>query len=536
MDEWVISRLKQNYKGKLHTDESSRQSVSTDASIFKVVPSAVAIPEDVEDLKTLVRNVSAIAAEGQLISLTPRAAGTCMSGGSLTESIVVDMKPYFSWVGEVNTKEKSVWVGAGTYHREVEAAAAQHKLLFAPYTSSKDLCVIGGMVGNNASGEKSIRYGATVDNVMAVTMIASDGNEYEFGSINADIYAEKIKQDNLEGHIYRELDRMIEENWDLLQNARPKVRKNAAGYQLWRVVNKNQDEFNVAKLIVGAQGTLGIVTSVKLRLIDKYDHRRMLIIPINDLKQLADAVQTVLAHHPEGLETYDHHTYELAEMYLPDEARLAHIAKGQHLVLMAQFVEHTKDQTDHYADVCKKALERKKFKVHTVIKDSEAEAHWRIRRASFKMLMEHPHKGLRAVPFIEDTIINIDHYGEFLASLEAILSDYNMVYTYAGHIGDGSIRLIPLVDLEAKDAADQVFELARRTYDLVFAFGGSMSVDHNDGLIRTPFLPRMYGEEVMELFAEVKYLFDPLNIFNPGKKVGMTEGYAKAHMIRTNKA
>jgi FAD/FMN-containing dehydrogenase len=536
MEEWVLSRLKQNYKGKLHTDESSRQAASTDASIFKVVPSAVAVPEDVEDLKTLVRNVSALASEGQNISLTPRAAGTCMSGGPLSESIVVDMKPYFSWVGDVNVKEKSVWVGAGTYHRDVEAATAPHKLLFAPYTSSKDLCVIGGMVGNNASGEKSIRYGATVDNVMAVTMIAADGNEYEFGSISGEVFAEKVKQENLEGHIYRELDKMIEDNWDLLQQTRPKVRKNAAGYQLWRIVNKNQDDFNIAKLIVGAQGTLGIVTSVKLRLIEKFDHRRMLLIPINDLSQLALAVQTVLAHHPEGLETYDHHTYELAETYMPDEAKQAVASKGHHLVLMAQFIEHTKDQTDHYADVCKKALERKKFKVHTVTKDAEAEAHWRIRRASFKMLMEHPHKGLRAVPFIEDTIVSVEHYGEFLASLEAILSDYKMVYTYAGHIGDGSIRLIPLVNLEAPDAADQVFELARRTYDLTFAFGGSMSVDHNDGLIRTPFLPRMYGEEIMELFAETKYLFDPLNIFNPGKKVGMTEGYAKAHMIRTNKA
>lgn len=536
MEEWVLARLKQNYKGKIHTDESSRQAVSTDASIFKVVPAAVAIPEDIEDLKTLVRNVTAVASDGANVSLSPRGAGTCMSGGSLTESIMVDMKPYFSWVGEVNTREKSVWVGAGTYHRDVEAAVSKQGLLFAPYTSSKDLCVIGGMVGNNASGEKSIRYGATVDNVMAVTMIAADGNEYEFGSIGAEVFAEKIKQDDLEGHIYRELDKMIESNWDLLQKTRPKVRKNAAGYQLWRVVNQNQDDFNVAKLICGAQGTLGIVTSVKLRLVEKFNHRRMLIIPINDLSQLALAVQTVLAHHPEGLETYDNHTYALAETYLPDEAKSAVISKGQHLVLMAQFVEHTKDQTDHYADVCKKALERKKFKVHTVRSDTEAEAHWRIRRASFKMLMEHPHKGMRAVPFIEDTIVSTDHYGEFLASLEAILADYDMVYTYAGHIGDGSIRLIPLVDLEAADAADKVFELARRTYDLTFAFGGSMSVDHNDGLIRTPFLPRMFGEDVMELFADVKFLFDPLNIFNPGKKVGITEGYAKAHMIRTNKA
>lgn len=536
MEEWVLQKLKVNLRGRLSTDASTTEAASTDASIFKVTPTAVVVPEDLEDLKTLVRNVKGIAGDGHPISLTPRAAGTCLSGGSLTDSVVVDIKGGFNWIGEVDTKEKSVWVGSGTYYRDIESVLNPHKLMFAPYTSNKDSCVIGGMVGNNASGEKSIRYGATVDNVMAVKMVCSDGNEYEFGSINADVFNQKIAQDNLEGHIYRELDKLIENNRTLLQKARPKVRKNSAGYQLWRVVNKNQDDFNVAKLLVGSQGTLGIVTSVKLRLVEKFDHRRMLIITMNDPKDLADVVQTVLKHRPEGLELYDYHTYELAEIYMPAEAKLAKISKGSHLVIMAQFIEHTKDQTDHYADVCKHELERKKLKVHMISNDNEAEAHWKIRRASLSMLMKHPYKGKRAVPFIEDTIMSIDHYGEFLSALEAILDDYDMIYTCTGHMGDGNLQIIPLVNLEAPDAASKVFELARRTYELVFAFGGSISVDHNDGLIRTPFLPIMYGEEVMEVFAETKYIFDPLNIFNPGKKVGMTEEYAKAHMILSNKA
>ena len=537
MEEWVVDHLKENFKGALHLDELSRKAVSTDASIFCVMPLGVAIPTDVEDLKTLVRNVqNVVVGGGAQVSLTARAGGTCMSGGSLSESIVVDMKPGFNWVADPDTREKSVWVGAGTYYRDVEAALTPSKLLFAPYPSSKDSCTIGGMVGNNASGEKSIRYGATIDNVMAVRMVCSDGNEYEFSSIGGDDFAHKVQLDSFEGHIYRELDKMIEDNWDLLQYARPKVRKNAAGYQLWRVINKDQDDFNIAKLIVGSQGTLGMVTAVKLRLIEKFDHRRMLIIPINNLQQLAEAVQTVLIHHPEGLETYDQHTYELATKYMPSEALAAKVSKSHHLVLMAQFIEHSKDQTDHYAEVCQKALERKKYKVHYVAIDAEAEAHWRIRRASYSMIKDHPDAGTTAVSFIEDTIVNVDHYGEFLAALEAILADYKITYTYAGHIGDGSIRLIPLVDMHAPQAADMVFELARRTYDLVSAFGGSISVDHNDGLIRTPFLPRMYGPDVMELFVNTKNLFDPLNIFNPGKKIGATEAYSKAHMIRTNAA
>ncbi len=530
----IIQQLKQGFKGNISVEQQDLAEASTDASIFQVMPSAVATPHDLDDLKSLVRSVAELKSQGQDISLSVRAGGTCMSGGSLSQGIIVDMKPGFSWVGDFDLGEKTVWVGSGTYHRDLAAAADEHNLLFPPYTSSKDICVIGGMVGNNASGEKSIRYGATVDNVMAIRMVCSDGNEYEFSSIGRKELQEKLSQKDFEGDLYRQLNELVENNLQTVLNARPKVRKNAAGYGIWRLWNQDQTDFNIAKLVVGSQGTLGIVTAAKLRLIEKLNHRRMMVIPIEDLSRLALGVQTVLANNPEGLETYDHHTYDLAKKWLPEEAKLAEVSDGKHMVLIAQFVEHSKDQTEHYAEVCKQALERKGFKPHMVTDPQEIDAHWAIRRASFKLLMEHPLPNTSAVPFLEDTIVSIEHYGEFLAALEAILQDYDMVYTYAGHIGDGSIRLVPLVDMEAEDAPDKVFELMRRTADLVFAFGGSMSVDHNDGLIRSGLLPRMYGEEVMQLFRQVKTIFDPQNIFNPGKKVGASIAYSKAHMKRRN--
>ncbi len=534
MNQETVDRLRDNFKGGLTTDAEKLSELSSDASIFEVMPSLLAIPEDVEDLKTLVRNCKSLKESGVDVSLTPRAGGTCMSGGSLTQSVIVDMKPGFNWVGEIDDRARTVWVGSGTYHRDLESEVTKHELLFAPYTSSKDICVVGGMVGNNASGEKSIRWGATVDNVIALKMVCSDGNEYEFTSLTRQELEEKLKYDGFEGDLYRQLNELVEQNWQALQKARPKTRKNSAGYGIWRLWNKDKTDFNIAKLIVGAQGTLGFVTSAKLRLIEKLNHRRMIIIPIKELSQLALAVQTVVANNPEGLETYDYHTYDLAKRYLPREAELASIADGEHMVLMAQFVEHTKDQTDQYAEVCKKALERKGYSVHTVTDPAEVDAHWAIRRASYGLLLAHPEPNTLAVPFLEDTIIPIEHYGEFLAAIEAILADYNMIYTYAGHIGDGSIRLIPLVNMEAEGAADTVFELMKRVADLVFAFGGSISVDHNDGLIRSPYLARMYGTEIMQLFKQVKAIFDPLNIFNPGKKVGSSVAYSKEHMKTKN--
>lgn len=537
MDEHVLSKLRENVSGEISVSHDDLESMSTDASIFQVTPEAVAKPKDVEDLKTLVRNVNHLKDDGIDVSLTPRAAGTCMSGGPLTQSVVVDMKQEgFQWIDEPDEKNGTVWVGAGTYHRDVASKMAEYKLLFAPYTSSKDLCVIGGMIGNNASGEKSIRYGATVDNIIAVRMVCSNGEEYEFSSLSEDQLKEKLNYDGFEGDLYRQLNDLVEHNYDTIQKARPNVRKNSAGYGIWRLKNKNTGEFNIAKLVVGAQGTLGFVTAAKLRLVELREYKRMLVVPVEELSKLAKAVQIAVSQQPDGVETYDHHTYELAEKYLPEEAEAASIAKGQHMVLIVQFSEHTKDQTDHHLELCKKAFEKAGYKPHIATDSKEIEAHWSIRRASYGLLLEHPLPNTLAVPFLEDTIVSIDHYGEFLAAVETILQDYDMTYTYAGHIGDGSIRLIPLVNMEADDAPDKIFELMKRIADLVFAFGGSMSVDHNDGLIRSAYLPRMYGTEVYQIFKQVKAIFDPRNIFNPGKKIGGDVSYSKAHMKNKNVA
>lgn len=522
-------------KGEIQDDAHSLEHYSTDASIFKVKPSLVVSPAHLQDVQNLVRRVAELRQQGQNISLTPRAAGTCMSGGSLTESIMLDMTKHFNGIGAVDMHHKRIGAGAGVFYRDLEKETLKHGLLFPPYTSSKDLCAIGGMIGNNASGEKSLRHGATTDWVRSLHVVLADGNEYEFGPLTRRQLEQKKTLQTHEGYIYREISGLIEANRELLVRSRPQVRKNAAGYDVWRIWNPDRSRFNLAKLFVGAQGTLGIVTGATLNLICAPHSTRMLVVAIDSLSRLAEAVQTILTQHPEGLEVYDKNTYELAKIHMSEDAARAQIAEGKEMVLFAQFAERTKDQTDHYARICQNVLEKKGFEVKYIDDPAENESHWRIRRASFKLLKDHAHGTKKAAPFIEDTIVNIAHYGEFLAALESILADYDMTYTYAGHIGDGSIRLIPLVDMEATHAPEKIFELAKRVYDLVFAFGGSMSVDHNDGLIRTPFLPAMYGEEVCGLFERVKQILDPHGIFNPGKKVYGNLEYSINHVIHSNK-
>lgn len=530
----IFEDLKRFIKGDVSLDEATLTAASRDASMFEVKPAVVVAPKDVKDLQTLVHYASRMKEAGYDVSLTPRNGGTCMSGGPLSQSIVVNMSKYFTHIGEVDITHRSVSVQGGVMHLAVEEATHPKGLYFAPYTSSRDICGIGGMLGNNASGEKSVKYGATSSNVNTVKVLLSDGEVYEFGPLTLRQLQKKKSLPTFEGKIYREITKLIDENWHLIDHAHPKVKKNAAGYALWDLWDKHRQVFNLGRLFIGAQGTLGFITEANLKLVPFAQSSRMIVAPIANLRDLAPVVQTMLKYNPTTCETFDWHTYDLAKKYHPEDAARARVAEGQHMIVFAIYDGDTQHMADKQALKAKEALATIGYPSAWIDQSDELESYLLIRRKSFRMLLEHPHGNSRAMPFIEDTIVDIGHYGEFLAALEAILSEYDLTYTYAGHIGDGSIRLVPLADMEKPGAAEMIMEVCQRVYDLVFAFGGSMGVDHNDGILKTPFLERMYGPEMTTLFAKVKDLFDQHGIFNPGKKVGGTLDFSLAHVIRQN--
>lgn len=521
-------------KGEIDGSDATRQKYSRDASIFEVMPRAVLYPRDTADLQAIIRTVSKARQKGEKVSVTARNGGTCMSGGSLTEGYIIDMSRHFTHVGTLNKHTRSLWVQGGVMHVEVEKATQPHGLLFAPYTSSRDICGIGGMLGNNASGERSVKFGPTSANVNRLKVMLADGEVYEFGPLTAGQVEKKKQLATAEGHLYREVTKLLENNWYTINHNHPRTKKNAAGYALWDLWDEHRSHFNMARLFIGAQGTLGIVTEAELKLVQPSKAHRMVVVPIGKLNDLTPVVKDILEFHPEVCETFDHHTFELAEKLYPADAERAKVAKGQHMVVFGIYAGDTQSLADKQAKRASDRLAKNGHTVHWIEDSATVESLLLIRRKSFKMLLENPTKDFRAMAFLEDTIVPLEHYGEFLAALESILQDYDMTYTYAGHIGDGSIRLIPLVNMEEEYAAERVMELETRVNQLVFAFGGSMSVDHNDGIIRTPFLEEMYGPDMNILFKRVKHLFDPHGIFNPGKKVGGTYDYAVKHIVRSN--
>ncbi len=541
----LAEELKKIITGNVLSDKQTLDQYSEDYSLFKVKPEVVVFPKNSDDVKELVKFATEKIKAGEKISLTGRSAGTDMSGGPLNDSVIVSFTKYFNHIREIG--QDYAVVEPGVYFRDFEREIMKRGLLYPPYPASKDLCALGGIVNNNSGGEKTLAYGKTEDFVEELHLVMADGEEHNLRPLTALELQAKMKEKSFEGDIYRRLYDLIEKNYDLLQKAKPKVSKNSAGYYLWNVWDKKT--FDITKVIVGSQGTLGLLTSVKLKLVPAKKYSRLVVVFSKSLNPIPALVQDLLKINPESIESYDDKTFGLAIKFFPVMLKLM---KGSIFKLMFEFLPElwmfirggkpkivllislTADSENELQEKVSRALAViKKYSVlaRNVKSEAEAQEYWTIRRQSFNLLHSHV-KGLYAAPFIDDVIVDPKYMPEFLPKVNAILDKYKkqLLYTIAGHPGNGNFHIIPLVDLKDPEIRRIIPLVTEQVYRLVFKYGGSITAEHNDGLIRTPYLEEMYGPKIVSLFREVKNIFDPLGIFNPGKKVGATLDYAVAHI------
>ena len=532
-------------RGEIYDDPTHLDANSRDASLFEVKPKLVIAPADSADLQTVVRFINEH--PERKLTITPRSAGTDMSGGPLTEGIVIDMLPHFNKVLEIG-RDFAV-TEPGVFYRDFEKETLQHKLLLPPYTASRQLNTVGGMVGNNSAGEKTLAYGKTDRYVKELNVVFADGNEYVVGPLDRKELDKKMAQNDFEGSLYKQLFLLIDSNYEKIQAARPKVSKNSSGYYLWNVWNRETGIFDLTQLITGSQGTLGIVTKIKFKLIKPRTHSRMLVIFLKDLDGLGNLVNRVLEFHPESFESFDDHTLKFAIRFMPEMAKamsgnlislglsfmpevlmLLKFGGLPKLMLMAEFTGNSDKEVVKAVNEANAAI--KPFGLNSLVTHSEQEGrkYWTIRRESFNLLRKHV-RGLHSAPFIDDVAVLPAQLPEFLPELEQIMSHYKLIYTIAGHIGDANFHIIPLMDLEDPQTQVIVPKLSREVYDLVLRYGGSISGEHNDGLIRTPYVLDMFGHDIYNLFVATKDIFDPKNIFNPGKKVRGNLKWALKHFV-----
>ncbi|MDB5189242.1 MAG: Oxidoreductase [Parcubacteria group bacterium] len=544
------SRLAKAIIGDVTNDSATLMKMSRDTSVFTRTPSVVVYPKDAKDVSALVKVVSAAKATGEDVSVTARSAGTDMSGGPLTHSVLAVFTKYMNKVIEVG--DGYAITEPGVFYRDFEKQTlAKGDQILPSYPASREIAAMGGILNNNSGGERTLEYGKTERYVEEVDVVLADGTLTTFKALGPDELEEKKKLNTLEGDIYRKMSALIIDNRDAIAAAKPKVSKNSAGYALWDVFDIENGTFNLAKLICGAQGTLALTTKMKLKLVKQQGYRSMLVVFLKDLDTLPEIVRRVLPFNPESFESYDDQTFKLAVKFMPQmlsqmglarAARLgisflpemAMVLEGgvPKLVLMAEFSEDSHAEALAMAKKASDAL--KDLGLQTSIKKDErsAEKYWVVRRESFALLRKNVH-GLYAAPFIDDFVVPPDSYPQFLPELNALLDLYRdkFIYTIAGHIGNGNFHIIPLMDLTKPEIRQIILDLSPKVYELVIKYGGSTTGEHNDGIIRTPYLPLMFGTKIVELFLETKKIFDPQNIFNPGKKVNGSFAAIKDDMI-----
>lgn len=550
MEDFKQKLQSSGFRGQMIDDAESKEKYSHDASMFELVPKLIVVPESAQDVEILVKLVAEEKKNDDSLSLTARSAGTDMSGAAINESIIVDFNKHFTKIEDITSQ--TAHAQPGVLYRDFEPETLKHGALVPSYPASRDLASIGGMVNNNSGGEKSLEFGKTENYVNELRFVFADGVERTVKPLNKTELTAKMAQQDFEGQVYRQIFELVDQNYDKIKAAKPKVSKNSTGYNLWDVWDREAGVFNLNNLIVGAQGTLGFVTDIHFRLVPAKKHSGLLVLFLKDTKKLGDIIPKVLESKPATFESFDDATLWLSIKFLPSFKKMlgwskfikllislipdgAQLLRGvPKLILMVEFNGDTEEEVrDKVRELHRKLAKHKaRYEINGFEEDAsegKSEKFWLMRRQSFNLLRSKV-KDKHTAPFIDDFIVNPEHLTKFLPRLEKIIKKYRLLATIAGHMGDGNFHVIPLMKLEDKRDRAKILPAMKEVDRLVLSFHGSLSGEHNDGLVRGPWLKEMYGEEVLGFFKQAKQIMDPQGLFNPHKKATAEWDYSFSHI------
>jgi len=546
----IHKELSKIFKGELETNNETLEFYSHDASLFELKPQIVGFPKNVDDLKNTVRFVNKHRPQNPSLSITPRSRGTDMSGGAIGESIVLDVSKHMTKLEKVSSR--SATVQPGMMYKDFEVKTLKHGALLPSYPASRDMASVGGMMSNNSGGEKSLEYGKTDNFVTELKMVLSDGNEYTVRPLTKLELVRKMAQKDFEGNLYKQTFDLLEKHYDEIQAAKPNVSKDSTGYHLWNVWNRETGIFDLTKLFVGAQGTLGLISEGTVDLVRHKKESGLLVLFLKDIDDLGSLIPAVLKHKPATFESFDDQTLLLSIKFMPSflkllgPARFIRLLFGlipdalqllrgiPKLVLMVEFNGETDEEVRQKIKKLHKELAKKraKYMINGFEEDEtegKSEKFWIMRRYSFQLLRSKV-KDKHTAPFIDDLVVPPEHLAEFLPKLRKIIKKYKLFATIAGHMGDGNFHIIPLMKIEDPKQRAKLEPCMKEVNTLVLSYGGSLSGEHNDGLVRGPWLEAMYGKDVLGYMKEIKKIYDPDNIFNPHKKTDAEWDFSFSHI------
>ncbi|MCF8222182.1 MAG: FAD-binding protein [Bacteroidales bacterium] len=520
-----LDRLAALLRGDLQYDETSRIMYSTDASMYMEKPMAVAWPADEDDLRILLDYASS-----NKTGLIMRGAGTSLAGQVVGSGIVVDISRYMNNVLEINEEEHWVKVQPGVILEELNNHLHSAGLFFGPETSTANRCTIGGMLGNNACGLHSLRYRSTRDHTIEVKAILSDGSKATFSEITKDEFNNKCKQENLEGNIYRKFRDVLSDpdiaSEIVSEYPDPEVPRRNTGYALDLLLktssfDKNSDDdLNLARLIAGSEGTLAIVTEVKLNLVPLPPAEKALCcVHLKNRDDAYPANLIALKYDPDAVEMMDDKILELTGDNIEQRKNRFFLEGKPGAILIVEFARNTKDDINDLCDRMEKDMKSNGYGyAFPRIWGNDITRVWNLRKAGVGVLANM--KGdAKPVSLLEDTAVNVKLLPEYMREFDRMLEKYGKECVYHAHIGTGELHLRPVLNLKNKGDVKLFHTLGRETALLVKKYRGSLSGEHGDGRLRGEFIPLMLGEKIYELLREIKYTWDPDAVLNPNKIV-----------------
>jgi FAD/FMN-containing dehydrogenase/Fe-S oxidoreductase len=532
----ALETLRGELAGELRLDDLHRRAYATDASIYQESPLAVAYPKSDADLLALIRFASQFS-----VGLIPRTAGTSLAGQVVGSGIIVDVSRHFTQIIEINAAEQWVRVQPGVIRNELNLALAEYGLLFGPETSTANRAMMGGMVGNNSCGSNSIVYGSTRDHLLEVKGFLSDGSVAQFGPLTNQEIDSKCDPTNgsLESKIYQGLRHLLGDEKTRRHIAaefpKPEIHRRNTGYavdllaqtQLFEPLSKVP--FNLCTLIAGSEGTLFFLTEIKLRCVPLPPPLNgLLCAHFETLEQALEATQIAMRFQPFSCELMDHWVLEGAVRNLQQRQNAAFVQGRPQAILMIEMRGNELEEVLQQTQAIEVALKDSGLGYHfPVLFGSEANQAWQLRQAGLGVISNIP-GDTKPVAFIEDTAVSVADLPRYVAELKQILKEkYQLDCVHYAHAGAGELHLRPNLNLTTARGREQLREVAHEVALLVKKYRGSLSGEHGDGRVRAEFLQLMIGDENYQLLKQVKQLWDPQNIFNPGKIIAapaMNEG------------
>lgn len=520
-----LDKLSSQLSGELYYDDLMKALYATDASVYRILPLAVAYPKNKHDIKALINF-----AEEYNTSIIPRTAGTSLAGQCVGEGIVVDVSKYFNRILGFNESEKTVTVQPGVVRDELNNYLKPFGLFFGPNTSTSNRCMIGGMVGNNSSGTTSIKYGVTRDKVIALKTILSDGSEVDFSNITANEIEEKFLINTLEGDIYKSTLTMLKDKkvQHEITSYFPKasIHRRNTGYALdelleANIFNENSNApFNFCKLLTGSEGTLAFTTEIILKL-DNLPPSNAAIIAVhfNSIESCLAAVEPIMTHDLYMCEMMDKTILDLTKHNTLQQQNRAFIEGNPKAILLCELRSDKEANLDKQISAFVKDLEVKKIGYASpVLKNEWISKAFELRKAGLGLL-GNMIGDKKAVACIEDTAVDIKDLSSYIKEFTTLMKKHNQEAVYYAHAGAGELHLRPILNLKKEKDVQLFRTITSEVAALVKTYNGSMSGEHGDGIVRGEFVPLMIGEQNYQLLKQIKTVFDPNSIFNPGKIV-----------------